>query len=833
MGETVKVFVLDVQQNEAGGAPEIAVWGRDEHGKVLKLVDRSFRPYFFVEPKEDLSGEEMELLAKKISSMNVEGRLPESVEVVKKTLLGKPKHLIRITMTNPVDVSRLRENVKNLHGVKEEYEYTIPFYKRFMIDRDLAPLGWFSAALKEEKAGEGAGFIVDGFEKIPDELYPPLRILAFDIEAVREGGEERIIMISFRDTKGLRKVISWKGIDVPFAEHVAGEKELIERFVEIVNEADPEIIVTYNGDRFDFSKLQERANKHGVSLAIGRGGSEMSFKRRGIIFSAWVDGRNHIDLYDFTENILSYTLSSDVLTLDRVSREILGEGKKDIEWEDLQAMWEEGENLADIAKYCLKDSELTLALAKKLLPQIFELCKVTRQTLFDASRMTYSQLVEWLLIKKAYDAGEVIPNRPKYEEIQLRRKAPPYTGGYVYQPKGGLHHGIALFDFKGLYPSITITHNVSPETLNCQCCPENQKEDVHRVPGEDYYYCKSHRGFVTRVVEELVKKRHEIKERMKHVSPGSHEHVILDSRQQAFKVLSNSIYGYYGYPGSRWYSRVCAKSITAWGREYIHSVIKMAEQAGFEVIYGDTDSLFIKVRSKKEAGKFLDAVNKSLPGAMEMEFHGIYKSGLFVPAKTGATAKKRYALVDEKGGLIIRGFEKVRRDWSQIARDTQEKVLKAVLIDNSPEKAIAVVRKTIKDLESGNMNMKKLIIYSQVTKKLEEYVQIGPHVSAARKSAARGRKIGEGSVIRYVITRGSGSISDRAEPFGYAENYDPDYYINNQVLPAVMRVLSGLGYTEEKVLGSDDEQSSLQEFIKKPLKHKIKNTILKLGKADD
>ncbi|MCK4714679.1 MAG: hypothetical protein KAT35_03830, partial [Candidatus Aenigmarchaeota archaeon] len=287
------------------------------------------------------------------------------------------------------------------------------------------------------------------------------------------------------------------------------------------------------------------------------------------------------------------------------------------------------------------------------------------------------------------------------------------------------------------------------------------------------------------------------------------------NRQKALKILANASYGYYAYAGSRWYSRVAAQSITAWGRFYIQKVIKLAQRMGHEVIYGDTDSLFLKVKTKKAAKEFLDRSNKSLPGVMELDMQGIYKAGIFVLAKTGMAAKKRYALLGEDGKITIRGFEKVRRDWSPIARDTQENVIEAILRDRSPDKAVDFVRNTVERIRKGDVDLDELVIYSQLTKPLNKYEQIGPHVVAARKSHERGRVIKPGMSISLIITKGEGSISSRAEPFEDARDYDPDYYINNQVIPAALRVLSGLGYTEESILGEKPGQASLDGFFRK------------------
>jgi DNA polymerase Pol2 len=519
------------------------------------------------------------------------------------------------------------------------------------------------------------------------------------------------------------------------------------------------------------------------------------------------------------ENILSSNLMTEVLTLDRVSREILGEGKLKVRWKDIERAWKESKGLEGLVDYCSRDSELTLMLAEHLLPQISELSRITGQTLFDVSRMSYSQLVEWLYIREAFTLGELSPNRPKYQEVQKRRLYPAYTGGYVLMPKEGIHDNIALFDFQSLYPSITITHNVSPETLDCMCCrgkpePESKRNFVPDDSG--HWYCSEHEGFIPKIIKELMEKRNQIKKEVKKLRPSSEKYKALHNRQYGLKILANASYGYYAYAGSRWYSRVCAQSITAWGRFYIKKVIDLAQSLGYEVIYGDTDSLFLKVKSSTDAEHFLSKANDSLPGVMELEFRDLYHSGIFVSTKTGQAAKKRYALIDQQGKITIRGFEKVRRDWSNIAKDTQEAVLLAVLRDHSPEKAAQIVRNTIDDLQNSRIEMDDLIIYSQITRPLSKYQQMGPHVLAAKKALERGKPIGEGSSISYIITRGSGSISERAEPSEDAKNYDPEYYIHNQVIPAALRVLSGLGYTEENLLsGEKTEQKGLDKFLRK------------------
>ena len=129
--------------------------------------------------------------------------------------------------------------------------------------------------------------------------------------------------------------------------------------------------------------------------------------------------------------------------------------------------------------------------------------------------------------------------------------------------------------------------------------------------------------------------------------------------------------------------------------------------------------------------------------------------------------------------------------------------------------------------------MDDLIIYSQITRPLSKYQQMGPHVLAAKKALERGKPIGEGSSISYIITRGTGSISERAEPSEDAKNYDPEYYIHNQVIPAALRVLSGLGYTEENLLsGEKTEQKGLDKFLKKGNGHGHRRTHSQRGSEE-
>ncbi len=673
--------------------------------------------------------------------------------------------------------------------VEEEYEYAISYVYKFLMDKGLEPANWFSH---------------DDLVIKPSDAFPDLNILAFDIEIIEEGNEEKIIMISYATNTGKKHVFSVRESNLSFVKSFSTEKQMIEAFFTEIARLDPDIICTYNGDAFDFVKLKERCEKLKIKMSIGRNGETVKFERRGRGSAASIRGRVHMDLFKFVDHILSPSMKTEVLTLDEVARELLGEGKIEMKWREMKDAWKQ-RDVERIAEYCLKDSELTLALAEYLLPQIFAISRLTMTLPFDTCRYYYSQLVEHFLMRKSAENNWIIPNMPKYDEIEQRRQLPSYVGAIVIEPKTGLHENILVFDFQSLYPTIIVTHNISPETLNCghtECRSKNT------VPNGKNYFCIKQKGFIPRHLEEVVIERRRVKEELK-----KHKSSILKNYQYALKIIANAMYGYFGYAGSRWFCRECGEACAAFGRHYITFVINDAKEKGFEILYADTDSCFIKAKDKEmieRAIKWHEQINDKLPGIIELEYRDSYPVGLFVSrAKDEVGAKKRYALLSKDGSLEIRGFETVRRDWCELAKTVQHKILKMVLTERNAENAVKYLKDVISQVKSGKAKKEDLIIYTQLTMPLSAYKQIAPHVRVAQKLKERGRPVGEGMIIEYIITKGKGSIAERAEPADAAKDYDPEYYINNQILPAAMRVLQAFNLKEDLV-----RQESLTSWMK-------------------
>jgi len=797
--------LLDLDYERVGENISIVLYGRTSDGKRVVVVDPTYEPYFYILPKNfDRAKKEIEGILKK-KKVKV-----KRIEDTKRVLFGEEKEFIKVYCFLPQDTGKVRDVVKMIEkkrggsgSVLEEYEYAMGFYRSYLADKGISSLDWLSAEGEPFIGNFDADFLIEArtVKKIEGDSNP-LKVLAFDTEVVEEKrGERQLVMISLYGEK-IRRVVTYKrGNFRNDVEVVKDEKELLNRLVESVEEYDPDILTGYNSDLYDFDLIRERAGKLKVKLdRLSIDGSGVALSKRARISAARLRGRVHIDLFTFINNILAPSLQTEVLGLDSVSAEILGDEKIETEYAEIVEAWKEEKNLEKLAEYCLKDSELTYRLSVALLPQMFELTRIVGQSLFDTSRMMYSQLVEWYYTQRSKEMDRIIPNQPKFDEILLRQKE-TYTGSYVREPEAGLHENIAVIDFASLYPSITSTYNISIETLSCSCC----KGDGNKAPELPYWFCKKREGFESRVVKDLLAERLKLKKDLKEIAPGTLEYNLLNERQLALKTTANASYGYYGFPASKWYSKDCAESVTAFGRYWIKRIIEEAQARGFQAVYGDTDSAFLGLgkRKKEELLDFVEAMNKDLPGIMRIELEDFYPRGIFIPREIGGgVAKKRYALIDKNGNLKIRGLEKVRRDWSSIARNTQEEVLRLVLGRKDIEGAVHLVKERIKILKNLKIKLKDLVVYEQLSKPIEGYKLISPHIAAAKKLISKGIPVSAGSIVGFVIEKGSGSISQKAQPIEFAElkKIDTDYYIHNQVLPVSLRILKVLGVDEKRLL---------------------------------
>ncbi|MEE9526020.1 MAG: DNA-directed DNA polymerase [Candidatus Woesearchaeota archaeon] len=818
MGAKIQFYPLDITYKVEREKAAIYLYGRTTKGEQICVIDSSFEPYFYVLLRDE---DKIKSFCNKITKISVEHKeriaKVTKTEVVKKKFLGKKKNAVKVFVQIPSDVPVIRDIIKEWDVIESINEYDIHFTRRYFIDKGITPLTLVEAegAVIQAKSKVPC-FKAERVEQISSDTIKAPKILAFDIETYNPAGkrfvpeEYPIIMLAFYG-EDFKKVITWKRFktDNKDIEFVDGELDLINRFKEVLEKYKPDILTGYYSDGFDLPYILTRAKHYKIKLDLGLDNSDVSFKK-GATKNIQITGLVHLDIFRFISRIMRQGLATDSYSLDNVAAEVLGEKKDDVDIDGLSIAWDDGKEneLETFCKYNLKDAKLTYNLCKKVFPNVEEMVKIVGQPIFEVSRMAFSQLVEWYIMKQTKEYNEIAPNKPHHEELSERMHK-RYQGAFVFEPKPGLYKDIAIFDFRSLYPTIIGSHNIGPSSLNCSCC----KDKAEYAPTEEkkFWYCKNKKGFLPSIVENLITHRMRIKEMLK-----KKEDPMLNARVESLKVLANSFYGYLGFYAARWYCFECAESVTAYGRHYIHKVIDAAKEKDFDIVYSDTDSIFLTLgeKNKEDALKFVEKINEKLPGLMELEYEGTYPSGIFVSAKAGAHgAKKKYALLDEDGNVKITGFETVRRNWSPIAKEVQQKVLGIVLKERDLPKAVRYVKQVIIDLKDRKIPNEKVIIHTQLRQDIESYTSIGPHVAVAQRMKSKGQDVGPGSIIKYIITEGAGKIRDKAKMIEEVKDgaYDADYYIDHQIIPSVERIFDVLGFKKEELVAGD--QSKLGEFF--------------------
>jgi DNA polymerase elongation subunit (family B) len=630
---------------------------------------------------------------------------------------------------------------------------------------------------------------LEKIKKISDRKFTP-KTLAYDIETDElKIGQGEILMVSLV-SDNFKKVITWKKtkkIKQNYVEYVEDEAELIEKFVEYVREISPDFLIGYHSDGFDLPYLRARAEKNKVRLSLGLNDSQPRFTR-GMALSGRIHGIIHIDILKFIRTSYSQYMQSETLSLNEVSKEFLGDTKKDFQLKHSSKI--KDQDWKKYYEYNLHDSVLTLKLFKKFWPDLLEFSKVIQEPVFDISRNGLSKQVEGYLLHRLEKFNEIPEKRPTHDNIQERRHREKVEGAFVLEPKPGLYENIAMFDFSSMHTSIIISMNISGATLLNKKEKNSYETPELNINGKKtkFYFSKDP-GFIPSILEEILEKRKKYKEEFK-----KNPTPITFARSNAFKLLSASVHGYIGFFGARYYSIESSASILGFVRKFNKEIIRKVQKAGHDVIYGDTDSIafLMNKKSKTEIKKLLDKLNSKLPGVMELELEGFFKRGLWVTKRSGTLgAKKKYALIGEDGKLKIRGFETVRRDWCKLARDVQNKIIRQILVDGDGKKSLEYVKKIIKKIKKREIDKEQLIIKTRLKKPLSEYLNVSPHVIAAKKMKEQKIPISEGGLILYYIAETSEKkklVRDKVKLPDEKGEYNIEYYLEKQILPAVENI---------------------------------------------
>ncbi|KAJ1851914.1 DNA-directed DNA polymerase alpha catalytic subunit pol1 [Coemansia sp. RSA 1822] len=413
-------------------------------------------------------------------------------------------------------------------------------------------------------------------------------------------------------------------------------------------------------------------------------------------------------------------------------------------------------------------------------------------------------------------------------EVQVAEKSgrrkPAYLGGLVLEPKSGFYDRfVLLLDFNSLYPSIIQEYNICFTTVRR---PANT-DSVPDAPGPDLPT-----GILPRLLKTLVDRRRQVKQLLKRAVPNSEEAGQLDVRQQALKLTANSMYGCLGFTHSRFYAKQLAMLITLRGREILQATRDLALADGLEVIYGDTDSIMIATQTDalkdvyEMGAQFKRRVNERYK-LLELDIDGVFQRLLLLK-------KKKYAalvIVNPQSctsgrletKLETKGLDLVRRDWCGLSHDVSDFVLKRLFADvpkcdNDENAVVAEIHEHLARVGAAvraqRVPLDKYAIHKGLTKAPESYGDKSsqPHVLVALQMRAKGTAVRSGDTVPYVICAphcvpaGNGSYAERARHVDEVRESngslvpDPEWYLNQQVLPPCARLLESLDGTDMATL---------------------------------
>jgi len=791
----VVFWLLDVNYEVREQKPEVWIWGIDDKGQRTLIIDPNFLTYFYLVIKE---GTNPQSIIQNIESRKT-SEFPSIIklETLERKYFGKHASAVKVVCQDPEVVSKYAKTMAKIEGVKESLEDDIRYSMRYLIDNNMSPCGWHEIEAEQTKnimeAQVDKVYTAKSFPKSAEKTeVPQLRVLGFSTIAYSPKGAPK----PEKDPVVIISVASNTGEKLQFGAKNSDDKPVLEAFVKYVRDFDPDIIVGYGTNRQDWPYLTVRAKKLGVKLYVDRANTEPHMSVYGHVS---ITGRANIDFFDFSDELPEVK----VKTLENVA-DFLNvmplEKRTLIEEVDYPTHWTDPKKRSTLLKFSLENAQSVLGVADAMLSFAMQLSSLVGLPLDHVGTAAVGFRVEWYLMREAYRIGELIPKR-------VERPYIPYVGAVVLAPKPGVHENIAVLDFKAMYPNIMITHNVSPDTYVPQSEPE-PSSGVNVAPEVKHRFRKEPPGFYKQVLSSLIAHRDQIRPKLSKLDPESPEYRVLDARQKAVKVITNAAYGYTGWIGARWYIKPVAEAATAWGRHIILNTIESAKKVGLEVVYSDTDSVFVKNEPSK-IQKISAEVEKTL--GLEIKPDDIYTRILFTEAK------KKYCGLLPDGRLDIVGLEVVRGDWAACAKNVQQKVLEIILKKQAPKEAAEFVRQYILDLRQKKVPYRDLIIWKTLTKKVEEYEVKAPHVEAAKRLLKEGYELSRGDKIGYVITVGAGKLYEKAKPYALVtyDDVDTEYYVTNQVLPASSRILTMFGIAEDQLLPkAEAKPKTLTEFSK-------------------
>tara|TARA_A100001037_G_scaffold296853_1_gene317947 strand:- start:254 stop:2743 length:2490 start_codon:yes stop_codon:yes gene_type:complete len=754
-----------------------------ESEKIYLWEDKTgHKPYCF----SKMAPEDLEFLSERDDVVGI-----ETVSKID-TLKDKEIPVSKIVVADPLAIGGT-QTTQSIRNVVESWESDIKYYENYLYDNSLIVGKYYKIendkiiphdfemsdetrlAMKSLLWDKVSNSGITDSKQFQEETsnwadllnqpVPKIRRMSLDIEVESEIGripdpkiaDKKVTAIGFEGSDGMKKIFVLrrddveegdpseldKEIELTFYEKDQ-EKKLIEDAFELVKQYP--VLITYNGDGFDLPYLYNRAKRIGIDDE-----KNPFYMMKD---SATLNKGVHLDLYRTFSNrafqIYAFGQKYTDFSLNSVSKGILEEEKMDygVEIDNM--------TLYQIAKYCQNDAYLTYKLTSfnndLLMNLLVVITRIARMPIDDISRMGVSQWIRSLLYYEHRKNNFLIPRRDEIENKSAGVsndaviKDKKYRGGLVVDPIEGVHFDVTVMDFASLYPSIIKVNNLSYETVRCphEECKQNA------VPQTSHWVCKKKNGLTSLIIGSLRDLRVNY-----YKSLSKKENITDEQKQlytvvsQALKVILNASYGVMGAEIFPLYFLPAAEATTALGRYIILDTIEKCKGVDIEVLYGDTDSLFVKNPTEQQIDDIIGLAKKD--HGVELEVDKEYRYVVL------SNRKKNYFGVTKKGKVDVKGLTGKKSHTPPFIKTLFYELLD-ILAQVQDKEQFEKAKKTVSDkiadyakrVQEKSIPLDELTFNVMISKAPAEYVKTVPQHIRAAKQLETIREIKKGDIISYV-----------------------------------------------------------------------------------
>jgi len=697
-------------------------------------------------------------------------------------LNDKPIDVSKIIVKDPLAIGGTQTN-KSIRNLIDTWESDIKYYESYLYDNSLIVGKYYKIEndtiipydleISDETQLSLKNMLLDkqSDTNLPDtkqfdehvaqwanllnQPIPKIKRVSMDIEVESEVGripdpktaEKKITAVGFEGSDGLKQVFILRrsGIEEGVNELLSGvkiifydetkEREMILDTFELIEKYP--LLITYNGDGFDLPYLYNRANR----LGIDRQKNPLYMMRD----SATLTDGVHLDLYRTMSNrafqIYAFGQKYSDFSLNSVAKGLLGEKKIDygVELGNL--------TLYQTANYCQNDARITYNLTgfnnDLLMNLLVVISRIARMPIDDISRMGVSQWIRSLLYYEHRQNGILIPRRQELDDKSSGVsndaiiKDKKFRGGLVVEPKVGIHFDVTVMDFASLYPSIIKVKNLSYETVRCSHdeCKKNT------IPQTNHWVCTKKNGLTSVLIGSLRDLRvNYYKNMAKKDTLTAEERQLFTVVSQALKVILNASYGVMGAEIFPLYFLPAAEATTATGRH---------KESGIDVLYGDTDSLFVKKPTPKQIEDII--TRAKIDHNVELEIDKEYRYVVL------SSRKKNYLGVTKNGKVDVKGLTGKKSHTPPFIKtlfyellDILSEIKTIEEFERAKNKISDKISECARKVQAKEIPLQDMAFKVMLSKALNEYTKTIPQHIRAAKQLESIREIKKGDIISYV-----------------------------------------------------------------------------------